>query len=132
MNEPTHHAAGLRSRIIVTFVVAMLGSAAANAQVPPRFYWKTLQGTNAVPVIAMSTSGNTSPLDPSYHFDPAASLSADIAISGYAKMFPVGKKAGMLAVLVPMGRIEGEVIDSGSLARQASSGVSQVALCALR
>ena len=98
--------------------MAMLGSAAANAQVPPRFYWKTLQGTNAVPVIAMSTSGNTSPLDPSHFFDPSASLSADIAIAGYAKMFPVWNKAAMLAVLVPMGRIEGEFLAG----RASSSG----------
>ena len=118
MNELTHHAAGLRSRIIVTIVVAILGSTAANAQVPPRFYWKTLQGTNAVPVIAMSTSGNTNPLDPSRLFSPSASLSADIAIAGYAKMIPIGKKAGMLAVLVPMGRIEGEFLAG----RASSSG----------
>ena len=96
----------IRPWIIVAGVVAMFASAAANAQVPPRFYWKTLQGMNAVPVIAMSASGNVNPLDPSYTFDPSASLSADVAIAGYAKMFPVWNKASMLAVLVPMGRIE--------------------------
>jgi len=107
---------------VIAFAVAMFTSVTASAQVPPRFYWKTLQGTNAIPVIAMSTSGNTNPLDPSYQFDPSASLSADVAIAGYAKMFPVWNKAGMLAVLVPMGRIEGEAIVGGSLARQSSSG----------
>jgi hypothetical protein len=96
----------------------MLASAAANAQVPPRFYWKTLQGTNAVPVIAMSVSGNTNPLDPSNSLDPASSVSAEVAIAGYAKMFPVWNKAAMLAVLVPMGRIEGEFLAG----REASSG----------
>ncbi len=122
MNNLTHHAAGLRSRIIVAFVVAMVGSTAANAQVPPRFYWKTLQGTNAVPVIAMSTSGNVNPLDRSPRIDPSASLSADIAIAGFAKMMPIGKKAGMLAILVPMGRIEGDFNAAGSLSRESSSG----------
>ena len=127
MNTPTKHVGRFRSRIIITFVVAMLGSVAANAQVPPRFYWKTLQGTNAIPVIAMSTSGNTNPLDPSHNFDPGASVSADIAIAGFAKMMPFGKKAGMLAVLVPMGRIQGDVIQGGvigggSLSRESSSG----------
>ncbi len=89
-------------------IVAMFGSMAANAQVPPRFYWKTLQGMNAVPVIAMSVSGNVNPLDPSLNFDPSvsSSLSAEVAIAGYAKMFPVWNKAAMLAVLVPMGRID--------------------------
>ncbi len=107
-------------------VVAMFGSLAANAQVPPRFYWKTLQGMNAVPVIAMSVSGNVNPLDPSKILLPSvsASLSAEVAIAGYAKMFPVWNKAAMLAVLVPMGRIEGDFINNtdGSLSREASSG----------
>ena len=112
----------IRPWIIVTVVLGMFGSMAANAQVPPRFYWKTLQGMNAVPVIAMSVSGNTNPLDPSHIFDPSASLSADIAIAGYAKMFPVWNKSAMLAVLVPMGRIEGDFLDDGALSRESSSG----------
>ena len=114
----------IRPWIIVAVVLGLFGSMAANAQVPPRFYWKTLQGMNAVPVIAMSVSGNVNPLDPSYILDPSASLSADVAIAGYAKMFPVWNKAAMLAVLVPMGRIQGDFLDleSGSLSRETSSG----------
>ena len=108
----------IRPWIIVAVVLGMFGSMAANAQVPPRFYWKTLQGMNAVPVIAMSVSGNTNPLDPSYNFDPSANVSADVAIAGFAKMLPVWNKAAMLAVLVPMGRIEGEFLAG----REASSG----------
>jgi hypothetical protein len=78
---------------------------------------------NAVPVIAMSVSGNTNPLDPSHKFDRSSSLSADIAIAGYAKIFPIWNKAGMLAVLVPMGRIDGDFLaDDGSLSRESSSG----------
>ena len=106
----------------MALILGMFGSLAAHAQVPPRFYWKTLQGTNAIPVIAMSASGNVNPLDPSYNFDPSASLSADVAIAGFAKMMPFGKKAGMLAVLVPMGRIEGDFIAGGTLSHEASSG----------
>ncbi len=112
----------IRAWFVVVVVLGIFGSMAANAQVPPRFYWKTLQGTNAVPVIAMSASGNTNPLDPSHNFDPSASLSADVAIAGYAKMLPVWNKAAMLAVLVPMGRIEGDLLTGGSLSREASSG----------
>ena len=69
----------IRPWIVMTVVVGMIASVAANAQVPPRFYWKTLQGTNAVPVIAMSVSGNSNPLDRSQFLDPTASLSAEIA-----------------------------------------------------
>jgi hypothetical protein len=113
----------IRLWIIVAVVLGMFGSMAANAQVPPRFYWKTLQGMNAVPVIAMSVSGNTNPLDPSRFLDPSASLSADVAIAGYAKMLPVWNKAAMLAVLLPMGRIEGDFLTTGgSLFRESSSG----------
>ncbi len=113
-----------RTWIIVSVVLGMFGSMAANAQVPPRFYWKTLQGMNAVPVIAMSVSGNVNPLDPSYILLPSvsASVSADVAIAGYAKMFPVWNKAAMLAVTMPMGRIEGDFVAGGSLSREASSG----------
>ena len=113
----------IRLWIVVAVVLGMFGSMAANAQVPPRFYWKTLQDTSAVPVIALSASGNVNPLDPSLILDPSASLSADVAIAGYAKMFPVWNKAAMLAVLVPMGRIEGDFLTTGgSLTRQSSSG----------
>ena len=112
----------VRPLIIVAIVLGMFGSMAANAQVPPRFYWKTLQGPNAVPVIAMSVSGNVNPLDPSLNPDPSASLSADIVIAGYAKMFPVWNKAAMLAVLLPMGRIEGDFLAGPLLFREASSG----------
>ncbi len=122
MNFIEQVAGKFRPWVIVATAVSMLSSVAANAQVPPRFYWKTLQGTNAIPVIAMSTSGNTSPLDPSYRPDPSASVGADIAIAGFAKMMPIGNKAGMLAVLVPMGRINGDVTRGGSLIRESSSG----------
>jgi len=110
--------AKIRPWIIVAVVLGMFGSTVASAQVPPRFYWKTLQGTNAVPVIAMSASGNSNPLDQSNVFDPSASVSADIAIAGFAKIMPFWNKAGMLAVLLPMGRIEGDFLAGGS----ASSG----------
>ncbi len=114
----------IRPWIVVAVILGMFGSMAANAQVPPRFYWKTLQGMNAVPVIALSVSGNVNPLDPSKILLPSvsASLSAEVAIAGYAKMFPVWNKAAMLAVLVPMGRIEGDFVIDGSLSREASSG----------
>jgi hypothetical protein len=124
MNNLVQMIGKIRSWIIVAVVLGMFGSMAANAQVPPRFYWKTLQGTSAVPVIALSASGNVNPLDPSYILLPSvsASLSADVAIAGYAKMFPVWNKAAMLAVLVPMGRIEGDFVIDGLLSREASSG----------
>ncbi len=126
MNIHIQYFGKIRPLIIVAVVLSMFGSMAANAQLPPRSYWKTLQGMNAVPVIAMSASGNVNPLDPSHSGDPSASLSADVAIAGYIKMFPVLNKAAMLAVLVPMGRIEGDFLRGPpliqTLSREASSG----------
>jgi hypothetical protein len=122
MNILISSSAKIRLCAFVAAAAIMLASVAANAQVPPRFYWKTLQGMNAVPVIGMSVSGNSNPLDPSHNFDPSASLQADIAIAGFAKMMPFGKKSGMLAVLMPMGRIDGDFLANGSLSRQSSSG----------
>ena len=117
----------VRPWIAVTVLLGMFVSTSANAQVPPRFYWKTLQGMNAVPVIAMSANGNSNPLDPSHLFDASASLNAEIAIPGYAKMLPIWGRSAMLAVLMPMGRIEGDFLTGGflgrgGLTREASSG----------
>ena len=112
----------IRFWTLIFAAVAMLSSTLAHAQVPPRFYWKTLQGTNAIPVIAMSVSGNSNPLDRSFGFDPSASINADVVIAGFAKIMPIGGKAGMLAILLPMGRIEGDFNPGGVLTRQASSG----------
>ena len=123
MNTRVQMIGKIRPWIVVVAVLGMFGSMAANAQVPPRFYWKTLMGTNAVPVIAMSVDGNINPLDRSILVDPSASLSANVAIAGYAKIFPVWNKAAMLAVLVPMGSIEGSFLDTDELlSRAASSG----------
>jgi hypothetical protein len=122
MNNVVRITKRIRPWIVIAVVAGMFVSVAANAQVPPRFYWKTLQGMNAVPVIAMSASGNSNPLDRSVLFDPSASLSADVAIAGYARMFPVWNKSAMLAVLLPMGRIEGDFLADGALSREASSG----------
>jgi hypothetical protein len=124
MNILAQPAGTYRPWVFIAVAALMFAGVAANAQVPPRFYWKTLQGMNAVPVIAMSVSGNVNPLDPSYILLPSvsASVSADVAIAGYAKMLPVWNKAAMLAVLVPMGRIQGDFIIDGSLSRESSSG----------
>ena len=42
-------------------VMAALCPSQALAQLPARFYWKSLSGANAVPLIVESLSGNTNP-----------------------------------------------------------------------
>jgi hypothetical protein len=94
----------------------------AGAQVPARFYWKTLSDANAVPVIFNSISGNTNPFDPALTVTPGANFDATMAIAGYARTFALWDRAGMVAVLVPMGRISGEVTVAGKSATQSASG----------
>ena len=92
------------------------------AQVPARFYWKTLSGSNAVPVIFQSLSGNTNPFDPSHTITPGASLDATLGIVGYARTFSLFDRAAMAALLFPMGHISGEVTVAGRTFNQSASG----------
>lgn len=90
-------------------IAATLLPLTALAQVPARFYWKSLVGGNAVPVIDMSMSGNVNPLDPAQVVNPTAEIEADITIVGFAKLFKLGDRTLTVAYLQPMGRISGDV-----------------------
>jgi len=85
----------------------------AFGQVPPRFYWKGMNGTNAVPVISMSLSGNSNPMDPANTVLPGGRVEADVIIGGYAHLFELFDRSAMVAVLLPMGRISGDVVLGG-------------------
>jgi Putative MetA-pathway of phenol degradation len=112
------------SRVVAAAVLAMgvLAAPQAQAQVPGRFYWKTLSGANAVPVIFNSISGNTNPFDPALTVTPGANFDATMAIAGYAHTFTLWDRSAMAAVLVPMGRISGELTAAGKTAKQSVSG----------
>jgi hypothetical protein len=94
----------------------------ALAQVPARFYWKTLSDSNAVPVIFQSLSGNTNPFDPAHTISPGASLDATLGIVGYARTFSLFDRAAMAALLFPMGHISGEVTVAGRTFNQSANG----------
>ena len=94
----------------------------ALAQVPARFYWKTLSDANAVPVIFQSLSGNTNPFDPAHTIAPGASLDATLGIVGYARTFSLFDRAAMAALLFPMGHISGEVTVAGRTFNQSANG----------
>jgi hypothetical protein len=79
------------------------------AQVPARFYWKTLSGANAVPVIFNSLSGNTNPFDSSNLVTPDANFDATMAITGWAHTYTLGDRSAMGAILLPMGHVSGGV-----------------------
>lgn len=90
--------------VIVMFCASFSGMAQGDG---PRFYWKTLMGTNAFPLIASSMGGNANPMDPSHNVIPGSDFKSSMALAGYAKMLPVGKRAGMVSIVVPMGNITG-------------------------
>jgi hypothetical protein len=96
--------------------------ALALAQVPPRFYWKTLMGSNGVPVIYQSLSGNANPLDPAHVVSADVGFEADVAIAGYAKMLPLFNRPAMVALLAPMGRVSGGGTIAGNALNQSASG----------
>jgi hypothetical protein len=93
------------------------------AQVPARFYWKTLSDANAVPLIFNSVSGNTNPFNPAHSVvAPNANLSATLAMAGYARTFSLFDRAAMAAVLLPMGRISGDGTVLGRSFNQSANG----------
>lgn len=92
-----------------TLALGVLASFTASAQVPARFYWKTLSGANAVPLIVNSMSGNTNPFDPTHFVNPGSRIDGTLALAGYAHTFTLFDRSAMAAVIVPMGRLSGEV-----------------------
>ncbi len=100
----------------------------ASAQVPPRFYWKSLEGGNAVPVIYMDMSGNANPLDPSHLVIPGSSFDAQVALGGYARTFSVFGRSAMAAALLPMGRVSGSANVLGRTFNQTATGLGDPTL----
>lgn len=109
-------------RVVVTVLSLVAIGHEARAQVPARFYWKTLSDANAVPIIVGSISGNTNPLDPSHTVTAGANLDATLALAGYARTFSLFDRAAMAALLVPMGRISGDLTVAGKAFSQSADG----------
>ncbi len=94
-------AARLRLAVVPMLALGALCSQQAQGQMPPRFYWKSLSDANAVPLMAVSLSGNTNPFDPSH-----------MVMAG----------GNLAAVILPMGRLSGEVTAAGKTFSQSSRG----------
>ncbi len=108
--------------LAATITLAIAGATPAAAQVPPRFYWKTLVHTHAVPVIGMAMNGNANPIDPAHGVLADADVEATLAIAGYGHTFAIFDRAAMAAVLLPMGRIAGDVTLFGRTFDDEASG----------
>jgi hypothetical protein len=118
----TNSVAGLRWIALTLLAVGVLCPPQAMSQVPPRFYWKTLSGANAVPLIVTSMSGNTNPFDPAHTVTPGANFDGTLALVGYARTFTLFDRSAMAAVLLPMGRLSGDVTVRGETVKQSASG----------
>jgi hypothetical protein len=107
--------------VAALLLAGALSPSQARAQVPARFYWKSLAGANGVPLVVNSLSGNTNPFDPA-HGVADADVQATLALAGYAKTLPLFGRAAMAAILLPMGQISGDVTGPLGTVRQTASG----------
>jgi hypothetical protein len=112
----------LRLAAATLAVMGCFAATEAMAQVPGRFYLKSLDGANGIPVIVNSMSGNTNPFDMSHNVTAGASFDATMAMVGYAHTFALFDRSAMAAVILPMGRISGDVVVGGKTVNQQASG----------
>lgn len=111
-----------RLALASALALGALAALPASAQMPARFYWKTLSGANAVPLIFNSISGNTNPFDPAHTPVPGATVDGTIALVGYAHTFTLFDRAAMVAGLLEMGRLSGEVAEAGLTTSSSARG----------
>jgi hypothetical protein len=114
---PTRPVAWLRWPIATVLAMAALCPPQVLAQVPARFYWKTLSGANAVPVIFNSLSGNTNPFDPSHQVTANANFDATMALTGWAHTYTLFDRSAMGAIILPMGHVSGGVAGASESSR---------------
>ena len=119
-----HFSSAAPSRHLATAILALtiISPMFAFAQIPPRFYWQSLAGANAVPVIFQSLSGNANPVDPAHVVSPGSSVDANVLVAGYAKMLPLFDRTLTLAVLEPMGHISSTTTVDGLNSNQDTGG----------
>jgi hypothetical protein len=77
---------------------------------------------NAVPLVVQSISGNTNPFDPSHTVTPGANVNAAMAIVGYLRAFPLFDRTTTAAIMVPVGRISGEVNVANTMVDETARG----------
>ena len=110
-------------KIFTTLIIVSIATVVVHAQGDgPRFYWKSMAGLNAVPVFYSSLSGNSNPFDPSNTVLAGSNFSSSMAIAGYAKMLPLFKRAAMVSIIEPMGRISSDVNIAGQSFNETARG----------
>ena len=116
-------AGGWQREAVAVAVVALLFPTLAHAQGDgARFYWKGLSGTNVVPVIYTTVSGNTNPFDPSHKVLADASFDATLLMAGFARVLDLSGRAASVSVLLPMGNLSGQAVVDGKTVGQSAGG----------
>ena len=108
--------------VATLFTIGIFCPPQGMAQVPARFYWKTLSGGNAVPLILESINGNTNPFDSAHTVTAGADFDATLALLGYARTFSLFDRSAVAAVIMPMGRVSGDVTVAGRSVNQSAEG----------
>jgi len=122
INNPMKSVAWLWLVVVTMLAMGVFCPPQALAQLPARFYWKSLSDANAVPLVYETLSGNTNPFDPSGHITADANIEATMAIACYAHTFTLFNRPAMGVIQLPMGRISAEVTAAGSTATQSARG----------
>jgi hypothetical protein len=114
----------LRQGVIAAVLAAcVLAPEAALAQLPARFYWKTLSDANAIPIVVNSISGNTNPFDPAHVVVSGdAQVDATMALGGWVHTFTLFDRSAIGAVIVPMGRLSGTATVAGRTVTESANG----------
>jgi hypothetical protein len=94
----------------------------ALAQDPPRTYWKYLSGSDALPLLYESISGNSNPFDPTHSVQSNATFDATVELAGYAHTFSLFDRSAVATILFTMGRLSSDVIVAGNTTREATNG----------
>jgi Putative MetA-pathway of phenol degradation len=109
-------------RWITALLVALCALFPLTAEAQARYYWKSLDGANVVPVIFETLSGNANPADPAHTVVPGANVTGTLGVAGYTRMFSLFDRGAMAALIVPMGHISGEIRTPLTTATQSANG----------
>jgi hypothetical protein len=108
--------------VATMLIIGVLCPPQALAQLPARFYWKSLSNANAVPVIVEVLNSNTNPFDTAHTVSPGSDVDATMVLTGYVRTFSLFDRAAMAAIIVPMGHVSGDVTVAGRTFSQSAGG----------
>jgi hypothetical protein len=108
--------------IATMLIIGVLCPPQALAQLPARFYWKSLSNANAVPLVVEVINSNTNPFDTAHTVSPGSDVDATMILTGYVRTFSLFDRAAMAAIIVPMGHVSGDVTVAGRTISQSAGG----------